>query len=114
MADLQSKRDIEKKASPLRCFVSKVMSGFKCSAHDMQHVDRVASIAASIAQQLNKEATLSANSKDAEAVDVRLTYIAAMCHDLLDSKLVNSKDEAETALLSFLTTGSSTTTTPKQ
>lgn len=101
------------KTSSLRCFVADVMNSFKCAAHNMDHVDRVATLAATIAQKINESSKTDGENDNKNVVDVRLTYIAAMVHDLLDSKLVTSKEDAEAHLFTFLTSPASNKTIPK-
>ncbi len=58
------------------------MQAFKCGAHDFAHVQRVAGLALHIA---SKEV--------ANKPDLRVTYVAALLHDMLDSKLIEAGTE---------------------
>lgn len=70
---LDSSVDIHIPAA-LKAFVSATMASFACCAHDEAHVYRVA-----------HSARLIAESED--GADPRLTFIAGLLHDILDSKL---------------------------
>jgi uncharacterized protein len=60
-------------------FVKEKMAAFKCGAHDWAHVERVSTAAVHIAAK--------------EGGDVRVTYVGALLHDMLDSKLVSPGDD---------------------
>ncbi len=62
--------------------ISERMESFKCGAHDFAHVERVANVALHIA---NKEV--------AKNPDLKVTYVAALLHDMLDSKLIEAGKE---------------------
>lgn len=55
-------------------WVKEKMAAFKCGAHDYAHVERVCRVASLICKQ--------------EGGDQRVTYVAALMHDMMDSKLV--------------------------
>ena len=77
--------------SELKQFITATMASFGCCAHDEAHVYRVA-----------RSARLIAESE--EGADPRLTYIAGLLHDVLDSKLqdVSSAGSAEDQLRTLL------------
>jgi HD superfamily phosphodiesterase len=60
-------------------FLTECMSSFKCSAHDASHVHRVANLAIRLA-----DTEVGARKN--------IVYVAALCHDILDSKLISSAD----------------------
>jgi uncharacterized protein len=60
-------------------FVKEKMAAFKCGAHDWAHVERVSTTAVQIAAK--------------EGGDVRVAYVGALLHDMLDSKLVSPGDD---------------------
>lgn len=59
------------------------MQSFECGAHDIFHVHRVANLALKIARLEQKLET-------SDAIDETVVYFAAICHDMLDSKLISS------------------------
>lgn len=67
-------------------YVKKCMKAFQCGAHDYHHVARVANVALKIAHEEKAAST--------EALDINMTvvYVAALFHDMLDSKLVDDGD----------------------
>jgi len=58
----------------LKMFVERVMTSFSCGAHDMAHINRVCQTSQIIARK--------------EGGSERIAFIGALCHDVLDSKLV--------------------------
>lgn len=64
-------------------FVRDCMSSFKCSAHDESHCLRVTHLARRIASEEAQRGTL---------VDMRIVTVAALSHDVLDSKLLDICD----------------------
>ena len=58
------------------------MQSFKCGAHDFAHVQRVSSLALHIADK-----------EKAKKPDLRVTYVAGLLHDMLDSKLIEEGTE---------------------
>jgi uncharacterized protein len=82
------------------------MSSFKCSAHDMAHVERVASLALHLAdKEMQRVDETGVNGRQ---INMKVVYIASLCHDVLDAKLVSSEDVGskelvlKSHLLSFL------------
>lgn len=71
-------------------FVEAHMASFQCGAHHMDHVLRVCCLA----QRLAK----------AEGGNQKIAYIAALCHDILDSKLLpqDAMESTETVLINAL------------
>jgi uncharacterized protein len=63
-------------------FVISAMKSFKCSAHDEQHVFRVANLALRIAMALEPRPNL------------KIVYVAALSHDIMDSKLMATATSA--------------------
>ena len=57
------------------------MASFKCGAHDYAHVERVRDVASLICKK--------------EGGDQRITYVAALMHDMMDSKLVDEGENLE-------------------
>ena len=57
------------------------MAAFKCGAHDWSHVERVCRTAGIICRK--------------EGGDLRVTYVAALMHDMMDSKLVPEGEDFE-------------------
>lgn len=65
---------------PLVTFVSAHMASFECAAHGMDHVQRVCHLALRLAAR--------------EGAEARTVLAAALCHDVLDSKLLASGDRS--------------------
>jgi len=59
----------------LLSFVEQHMASFQCGAHHLDHVLRVCSLAQQLAVR--------------EGGDQKLAFVAALCHDILDSKLIS-------------------------
>lgn len=74
----------------LLVFVREQMESFQCGAHHMDHVKRVVSLARRLARD--------------EGADEKLCMVAALCHDVLDSKLLakSAAASAEEVLVSKL------------
>ena len=74
-------------------FLTKCMDSFKCSAHDINHCHRVTKLAMKIA----------INEKN---IDLDIVKVAALCHDVLDSKFNTNEDSLsmETILIEQLQT----------
>lgn len=72
-------------------FVKTRMESFNCSAHDINHCIRVANIAKTIAET-------------EENANVKLVYISALLHDVLDTKLsdIETFDDTSNKLLDIL------------
>lgn len=76
-------------------FLCDCMKSFQCSAHDMAHVERVASLALHIAsvegQNQSKREIEADGSNTKSEINMKVVYIGALCHDVLDSKLVTAE-----------------------
>lgn len=75
--------DVTGISDELTAFLSLHMASFKCSAHDLRHCYRVASLALNIASSGIEKAQY----------DLRVVYLAGLLHDILDSKLVDALDD---------------------
>ena len=80
----------------LNKFVSKKMKSFNCSAHDEDHVHRVANLALIIAEECQKTSVATINMK--------IVFVSSLLHDALDSKLQSSESiqQSETEIWNFL------------
>ena len=62
-------------------WVRSKMEAFKCGAHDFAHVERVCRVAGFICEK--------------ERGDMRITLLAALLHDMMDSKLIDKGENLE-------------------
>ena len=73
--------DITNISMTLKEYIQRRMESYNCSAHDVAHVYRVATLTIQIAAASIKE-----DSERKDNLNLRTAYIAGLCHDLLDPK----------------------------